>query len=112
MTAKEFVANFKPKYSEYCPCIITWDGEVYACEGSHLDEMVRLCGDENILNEIPQNVSPMFYLTGKLRCVVVDYENQLYSEDFSQEQRYALLDLAEAKLILLNPMDVSGKQAL
>ncbi len=112
MTAKEFVANYKPRFSEYCPCIIAWNGEVHMCEGSHLDKMVCLSGDDNILNEIPQNVSPLFYLTEKLHCVVVDYENQLYSEDFSQEQRYALLDLAEAKLILLNPMDIGGRQAL
>ncbi|MBO5372787.1 MAG: hypothetical protein J6A75_08710 [Lachnospiraceae bacterium] len=109
MTAKEFVAAYKPKYSEYCPCVIEWNGEVHECLGSHLDELVRLSGNEKILNEIPQNISPLFYLTGKLHCVVVDYENQLYSEDLSQEQRYALLDLAEAKLILLNHMDVSKK---
>lgn len=109
MKSKEFVKNYKQTFSEYCPCIIDWNGEVYECKDSHLEEMIRLSGDKDILSEIPKDVSPLFYLTDKLRCIVVDYENQLYSREFSQEQRYALLDLAEAKLILVNPVDIHGK---
>ena len=91
MTSKEFVATFHSELSEYCPCVIDWEGQVHEC------------------NEVPENISPLFYLTAKLKCVLVDYENQIYSEDLSQEQRYALLDLSEAKLILLNPTDIKGK---
>ncbi len=109
MKSKEFVKNYEQKLSEYCPCIIDWNGEVYECEESHLEELVKLSGDSEILSEIPKEVSPLFYLTEKLKCVVVDYENQLYSREFSQEQRYALLDLAEAKLILVNFVDIHGK---
>lgn len=112
MNAKEFIKSYHPKVSEYCPCIIDWQGEVYECENSHLDELIKLSGDENILSEIPEKISPLFYLTVKLKCVVVDYENQIYNEEFSQEQRYALLDLAEAKLILMNPVDIHGKIAM
>lgn len=112
MKIKEFIASFQPKFSEYCPCIITWNGEIHVCETNHLDEMIHLSGDKNILSEIPQNVSPLFYLTEKLCCVVVDYENQLYSAELSQEQKEALLRLAEAKLIILNPVDICGKEIL
>ena len=70
---------------------------------------MEISGDKDILSGIPKEVSPLFYLTEKLKCVVVDYENQLYAEELSQEQRYALLDLAEAKLILVRPVDIKGK---
>lgn len=106
MNAREFIKSYQPKFEEYCPCVIDWKGEVYECTSSHLDTLIELNGDEDILNKIPENTSPLFYLTEKLRCVLVDYENQVYCEDFSQEQRYALLDLAEAKLIMVNPMDI------
>ena len=109
MTSKEFVATFHSELSEYCPCVIDWEGQVHECKDCHLDTLIQISGDDEYLNEVPENISPLFYLTAKLKCVLVDYENQIYSEDLSQEQRYALLDLSEAKLILLNPTDIKGK---
>lgn len=110
MTSKEFVKNYKPELSEYCPCIIDWQGEVYECkQGGHLDTLIQINGNEDILSQVPENISPLLYLTAKLKCILVDYENQIYNKDMSQEQRYALLDLSEAKLILLNPKDINGK---
>lgn len=109
MKSKEFVKNYKQPFSEYCPCVIDWKGEIYLCSKGHLETLVEISGDKDILSGLPKEVSPLFYLTEKLKCVVVDYENQLYAGELSQEQRYALLDLAEAKLILVRPVDIKGK---
>lgn len=109
MKSKEFVETYQSELSEYCPCVIDWEGQVFECPDGHLDTLIHISGDEEYLNEVPENISPLLYLTAKLKCILVDYESQIYSGDLSQEQRYALLDLSEAKLILLNPMDIKGK---
>lgn len=109
MRVKEFIAGYQPKFSEYCPCVIDWQGEVYECKTSHLDELIRLGGDEDILSELPKELSPLFYLIDRLRSVAVDYENQIYSGELSAEQKEALQDLAEAGLITMSLTNIHGK---
>ena len=36
------------------------------------------------------------------RAVAVDYENQVYSDELTQEQRYTLIELSEVGLIRIN----------
>lgn len=112
MNAKEFVKTYQPKFEEYCPCVIDWKGEVYECESSHLNTLIWLSGEKDILNKLPENISPLFYLTEKLGCVLVDYENQIYSRTFSEEQQSALAELEKAKLILMNPINIHGKMTI
>ena len=57
---------------------------------------------QNLLEEIPDNISPLFYMIFQTGAVVVDYENQVYSDDLTQEQRYTLIELSEAGLIRIN----------
>ncbi len=102
MTLKEFVEKHKNDEKGYCPCIIDWQGEVYECPQGHLNALLDLVGKREFLAEIEQNVSPLFYMILKTRAVVVDYENQVYSEELSMKQRYALIDLGENGLISVN----------
>ena len=109
MKVKEFIAGYHPKLSEYCPCVIGWNGDVYECRMSHLDTLVTLSGDKDILSRIPENVSPLFYLTMQQKSVIVDYENQIYSQELSKEQSEALEALKEAGLITRNITNIGSK---
>ena len=39
MKSKEFVKNYKQPFSEYCPCVIDWNGEIYLCSKWKLVEI-------------------------------------------------------------------------
>lgn len=106
MKAQEFVKTYQPKFSEYCPCVIDTKGEIYMCEKSHLDALIQLSGDDQILNKIPKEASPLFYLTEQLSCVVVDYENQVYYGELTWEQSEALLLMSDAQIILMKPKNI------
>jgi hypothetical protein len=112
MKVEEFIASYKPNLQEYCPCIIDREGEVYECEEGHLEALIQLSGKSDILSEIPQNLSPLYYMTDKMRCVVVDYENQIYSGTLSKKQRHALLALEGAGKIRSHLIDIGGNIAL
>ena len=63
--------------SEYCPGIIDREGRFYECPEGHLEKLKELAGD--MVSDIPKDVSPLFYLTDKLGCVIVDYDDQVRS---------------------------------
>ena len=44
MTSKEFVATFHSELSEYCPCVIDWEGQVHECKDCHLDTLIQISG--------------------------------------------------------------------
>lgn len=108
MKAEQFVETYKPHVSEYCSAVIDAQGEIHACETSHLKTMIELYGDPDILSRIPEGKSPMFWLVIRLGCVLVDYENQVYSETINPEQEYALQLLEQKGLILNNRKDIHG----
>lgn len=46
MKSKEFVKNYKQPFSEYCPCVIDWNGEIYLCSKGHLETLVESISQE------------------------------------------------------------------
>lgn len=112
MKIKEFIENFQPEFEEYCPCIIDEAGDVFVCEKSHLFTLIELSGEPKILEDISNDVSPLFYLMSRYRCVVVDYENQIYNGKLNEEQLHSLQLLEEKKLIQRNRIDIKGKIAI
>lgn len=102
MKKQEFIEKHKSDPRGYCPCVVDQQGDVYECPKGHLDALMELGRKENLLVELPEDISPLFYMIFQTRAVVVDYENQVYSDDLTQEQRYALIDLSESGLIHIN----------
>lgn len=88
--------------------VIDREGEIHACAVSHLKTMMELYGDPEILGKIPEGKSPLFWLILQLGCVVVDYENQIYSETINPAQEHALQLLEQRGLILQNRKDIHG----
>lgn len=98
MRVEQFIEFYRPDLSEYCPVIIWPDGNIFESSAGHL-QMLRSLSSEAQLNSIPSDVSPMMYLAGLHRAVIVDYENQVYLEELTSEQEHALAELANAQLI-------------
>lgn len=111
MNADEFIKNFHPGMSEYCPVIITPDGSIYECSGGHLQTLKAISGDADVMSKIPKDESPLLYLTGALGCVCVDYENQIYLDELTEKQSEALKLLEEAGLICNRLVRMSRKAA-
>lgn len=95
--------------SQYCPLIIWPDGNVFESSAGHLQMLVALSGDDEILKSIPKNVSPLLYLTAKFKCVVVDYENQIYVGELTDRQQNALDRLSEVGLIMPHLVNMPEK---
>lgn len=112
MRAGEFIEYYKPEMSEYCPIVIDYNGDIYECPEGHLHKLVELSGDAAIMNEIPKDESPLMYLTGRLRCVIVDYENQIYMEELSDDQSQALEILSAAGLIKSHTVRMTYKSVM
>lgn len=112
MNVEEFIAQEQSRPIGYCACLVAEDGSVVPIENGHLNALIEYYGNSNILAELSDDIAPMFWLITKTRVVVVDYENQLYSEDLTQEQRKSLIALAEAKRIRVNLFDIYGKERL
>lgn len=106
MTAKEFMEKHKEDAKGNCPCIIDAQGNVYECPRGHLNALLELKNEKDLLAEIPDNISPLFYMILETGAVVVDYENQVYNEELTQEQRYTLLDLSEEGFIRIYLKDI------
>ena len=102
MTKQEFIEKHKNDPKGYCPCVIDPQGEVFECPKGHLEALMDLGRARNLLVELPDDISPLFYMIFQTNAVVVDYENQVYSDDLTQEQRYTLIDLSEKGLIQIN----------
>lgn len=108
MKAEKFVETYRPHMSEYCSAVIDSEGEVHACEVSHLRTMIELSGDPELLSKIPDGKAPLFWLIIRLGCVLVDYENQVYSERVNSLQEHALKLLEDRGLIRRNRKDIHG----
>ncbi|MBQ7557386.1 MAG: hypothetical protein IJT00_04915 [Lachnospiraceae bacterium] len=110
MDVDEYVSSFRPGLSEYCPGIIDREGKFYECPEGHLEKLKELAGDM-VLN-IPKDVSPLFYLTDKLGCVIVDYDNQVRSGVLTEPQIRSLYVLEKEGLIKINLSDLKGRYLL
>ena len=106
MKAEEFVKLHADDTKGYCVCIIDKKGNIFECPKGHLEALFDLDGVHDTLSSIPDNVSPLFYMIEKTGVVVVDYENQVYDHDLTQEQRYALITLGDHHMILTNPKNI------
>ena len=92
MKAKEFIETYKTQFSEYCPCIITAAGDVIECADGHTKALEELFHTEYPGEELPS-----------------DYENQVYSETLTGEQKEALRVLADDGMITIHLGDIHGK---
>ena len=108
MKSEQFIQFFNPRMSEYCPVVITADGNIFESTAGHIQTLIALSGDDGILATIPKDVSPLMYLAGELHCVVVDYENQLYMDELTTPQELALISLSEAGLIKYKPIRMTS----
>lgn len=102
MKIREFIDYYQPGMSEYCPVVIAYDGEIYECKEGHLHCMLELSGNSKMLEEIPKDVAPLFFMIEKLKCVVVDFENQIAFDRLTKEQEDAIEQLAKKGLIQNN----------
>ena len=109
MKAKEFIVSYMTQFSEECRCIITAAGDVIECADAHTKALEELFHTECPGEELPSDVMPMQYLIVRTKTVVVDYENQVYSETLTGEQKEALRVLADAGMITINLGDIHGK---
>lgn len=108
MTIEQFLIQYHPGLSQYCTAVIDRDGDIEACQVSHLKTMIEMYGDPDILSKIPEGNSPLFWLVNHLHCVLVDYENQLYSGELTGAQQQALEALAMHGLICENRKNIHG----
>lgn len=101
MTASEYVALKKEQKTTMCAALLYPDGDVKECVKSHLKTMIVSLGSD-IWEQIPENESPLFWLTAYTGVVLIDYENQLYSEQLTDEQERALQEMYQNGILLEN----------
>lgn len=109
MKVQEFIETFQTEFTQYCPCIITEEGDVIECHTGHTEALLAIYQKENPGDAIPKEVMPMQYLIVKLHAVVVDYENQVYSDSLNAAQKGALSQLADSGMIEMHLADIHGK---
>lgn len=102
MKKQEFIEKHKNDPVGYCPCVVDSKGDVYECPKGHLETLMELAGNGDKLEDIPNDISPLFYMITQTKAVAVDYENQVYSEEMTQEQRYTLIELSEHGMIQID----------
>ncbi len=108
MTKQEFIEKHKADPKGYCPCVVDVDGQIYECPKGHLDALMELGKAQNLLEEIPDDISPLFYIISQTKAVAVDYENQIYSGELTQEERYTLIELGENEMIMINLINIQN----
>ena len=108
MTLKEFVEEHGDDPQGFCPCVIDVQGNLYDCAKGHLEALLKLDGDKK-LEDIPSDVSPLFYMLAKTGAIVVDYESQVCSGAISQKQQSTLSSLSRMGMISMNLKDIHGK---
>ena len=91
MTIADYIAIKKEQNTTMCAAVLYPDGEVEECVTSHLKTLMDRLG-EDAWDQIPKDESPLFWLTGLTGAVLIDYENQVYSEALSDEQENGLKD--------------------
>ena len=99
MTAADYVKMKREQNTTMCAAILYPDGEVKECVKSHLKTLVVTLGN-HIWDQIPDEESPLFWLTAYTGVVLIDYENQLYSEKLTKEQEEALREMYRSGIIL------------
>ena len=104
-----FIKNYAPGLTEYCCVVVDEAGLVHECSTTHLKTIIEMSGDDDILSEIPEGKSPLFFITDRLKCVIVDCENQLYSRSLNEKQQITLSKLKTAGLIIDNLINIEKK---
>ncbi len=112
MKINQFLQFYETKPKGYCPCIIDPQGDILECPHGHLEALFNLDEGHNMLGEIPDNVSPLFYMLQKTGAVAVDYEAQIYSGTLTDSQQAVLKELSRLEFIVYNPMNVHGHISL
>ncbi len=99
MNVTEFVQDYQRKFQDFCACILEEDGNLIPCEKGHLQTMQELYLKRHPKEELPAEATALFWLTVQMKVVVVDYENQVYSNELTKEQKQVLKTLKQEKLI-------------
>ena len=81
---------------------------LYDCSKGHLEAMFKIERDKK-LEDIPSDVSPLFYKLAKTGALVVYYVSQVCSGAISNKQHYVLSSLSEMGKISMDLKDVHGK---
>ena len=92
MTIADYIAIKKEQNTTMCAAVLYPDGEVEECVTSHLKTLMDRLG-EDAWDQIPKDESPQFWLTGLKGAVLIDNENQVYSEALSDEQEIGLKEM-------------------
>lgn len=109
MKIQEFINTFQTQFTQFCPCVITEDGEVIECRLGHTEALLAIYEKKYPGENVPKEVVPMQYLIVRLHAVVVDYENQVYSDSLNTAQKEALSCLADSGMIEMHLANIHGK---
>ena len=109
MDITEFIRTYHSNMTEFCACVLEENGNVIVCDKGHLKTLQDIYESRNAGTELPAEATAMFWLIVNLKVVVVDYENQVYSEVLSDEQKTALKALKQAGLISMHLCNIHGK---
>ncbi|MCF2642989.1 MAG: hypothetical protein PUB46_04860 [Lachnospiraceae bacterium] len=109
MKIQEFINTFQTQFTQFCPCVITEDGEVIECRLGHTEALLAIYEKKYPEENVPKEVVPMQYLIVRLHAVVVDYENQVYSDSLNTAQKEALSCLADSGMIEMHLANIHGK---
>ena len=102
MTIADYIAIKKEQNTTMCAAVLYPDGEVEECVTSHLKTLMNRLG-EGTWDQIPKDESPLFWLTGLTGAVLIDYENQVYSEALSDEQENGLKEMYACGILTEHP---------
>lgn len=102
MTIADYIAIKKEQNTTMCAAILYPDGEIEECITSHLKTLIERLG-EDAWDQIPKDESPLFWLTGLTGAVLIDYENQVYSEALSDEQDAGLKKMYASGILTEHP---------
>lgn len=81
-----------------CAAILYPSGDIEECINSHLKTLIDHLGND-IWDQIPKDGSPLFWLTAYTGVVLIDYENQIYSERLTNEQEIALNQMYQEEIL-------------
>lgn len=101
MTAAEYISMKQEQKTTMCAAILHPDGDVEECVKGHLNTMIMALGND-IWEKIPKEDAPLFWLTAYTGVVLIDYENQIYSEKLTAEQEKALQEMYGSGILMEN----------
>ena len=101
MTVQDYIAKKIEQKTTLCAAILYPDGEIKECIKGHLTTIIDELGTD-IWNEIPKDESPLFWLIAYTGVVLIDYENQIFSEKLTVKQEEALKEMYDAGIIINN----------